>query len=386
MADKQEELVTAYQQGRISRRNFLKLIGLGTGGIALGAAGFGMLFDTFSGPPSGCVAAQTGDGAAGDDAQCAGEYEVVTVRGTRTFRVGDGETFPDDILDGSPSGVIINCPNQRDAVKINARGDDWTIRNTAVLGNRDRQGGSHTFAVNVSGTGVVDTVHLNGRYPGVGYDTGGVRVMRSHSDDILIRNVWVEGYTNHGMYLSGPGNGDGCPGPNGRMGRVRVENCYAQHNTASCFRIGTPGSHLKNCVAVGGAYEKTPGPYRGESNGSTGQQLISVERYDQAVEGCHVWHGGDTPGAAIRTQCSGFSGGCPSTDGTVTIRDCEVAGSIDDMGCSVTRENIGGDPVIRPPDGVPTTPAEAASGCGTGAGFSPETVFGRNGSGENRVC
>lgn len=278
-------------------------------------------------PDSGDTDSGTGDsGNDGDDTAPMPSYETIKVPAntTRSFSIGSGQTWANKLIDITAPGA-----NYR----INASGNGWTIKNIGVKGYYQTGAKVSPIILRTSGGhGTVENVYLG---DGGGGSSTGIFVLRTHSGDININRVNVQGWPDNGIYASAPGNGSDHPAPGGK-GTVRIHNSYSANNRISNFRLGTNGSYLKNCVAVGGEHRSFWGYYahtRIIDSSLSGPKIVVGEK---------AWQGGHT--ARVTAENSAFSG-------YYTTRPTN----------GFTGRSTGN---FRssPPEGVPRSPAEAASG------------------------
>ena len=200
----------------------------------------------------GVTAGLAGIAAVGGTASAATEYDTITVPADthRDISVGDGETFANKLIDITASGA---------SFRIEARGDNWEVRNVGVKGVYDIHSDGHrqgiATEVGAGATGVIDNFYFadgcpDDVYPGV----TGIYVQRSHAGRLKINNVNIQDLPNNAVYASTPGYPENNPHglPEGGQGVVEITNSYAADCKSSHFRLGTDGSFLRNCVAVGG--------------------------------------------------------------------------------------------------------------------------------------
>ena len=308
--------------GIVSRRSFVKL-----SGAALAAAAFG---------------------ATGSAADESGDYDVVEVpRGqTRWFRIGDGETLENLIIDISARGA---------KYQIVASGSNWTIRNLGVRGEWDDPDKAEPFIVSVDAgsVGRIENVYLgdgtvldNPAHQYLdssveNYTVTGIFVSPSHAGTLEIDRVNIQDYGDNAIYGSSPGNGSEHPVP-GRGGEVYVTNSYAARCVPANFRLGTDGSYCQNCVSVDG--------YRGYWGFYEHTELIDCDIAGRSVLGDIVL------GAGSWTK---------SQQAEVTLTNTRFNGGTSTSGNSRIYGSSAGSPQRSRPEeveGVPLTPEEAASG------------------------
>ncbi|WP_029601725.1 hypothetical protein [Natronobacterium lacisalsi] len=188
--------------------------------------------------------------AAGNAAAAGGneEYDVIELGPgeTRTKTLSDGETFENVLIDITADNASFN---------INAMADDWTIRNVGLRGNWDSFEKNQVIACRVNSPdaeGHIENFYFMGNendntYPGI----TGIFVSPRHRGTLHIDRVNIQNCPDNAIYASAPGNPDHHSIPGGN-GDVHISNSFAADCQASNFRLGTDGSTLKNCVAVGG--------------------------------------------------------------------------------------------------------------------------------------
>lgn len=87
----------------------------------------------------------------------------------------------------------------------------------------------------------------------------GIFVPSGHAGDLLVKNAWVEGWTDNGIYGSPPGTGGGAGGT------VRVHGGLFRNNNISQVRLGSDGSEVVGtAIAVDG---EIPTAHNGAHNG-----------------------------------------------------------------------------------------------------------------------
>ncbi|AGB15251.1 hypothetical protein Halru_0624 [Halovivax ruber XH-70] len=276
--------------------------------------------------------------ALGSRSVVAAEYDLIEVNSGETFeyRLDNGETFENVLFDVSATGA---------SVDLRATGSDWTIRNVGIRGEdgTGNQDATIICAVDGTSTGIIENVYLGDGDEGRAHTEGrsAIFVVPSHSGTLELRNVYIEGHTDNGLYASDPGH-TAVPS-NG--GEVHVIDSYSGNNTASNIRLGTDGSYAENCCIWGG-------PHRG---------FWGYFEHTE-VRNCHVG-GMDNPDRAIEVGEPAYS-----KSGQAVVKATESSFS----GARVresTNEFIGdsnGTPERYVPDGCPTSAEAAARADGTG--------------------
>ncbi|MFC7205396.1 hypothetical protein ACFQJC_17940 [Haloferax namakaokahaiae] len=178
------------------------------------------------------------------------EYEEITVGAGETYtaRVHSGETFENKLIDISASGATFD---------IEANGADWVVRNVGIKGVWDQYQKAEPFRarVDAGGTGLIENFYFADGCPDDEYDgVTGIYVYRTHGGDLTINQTNIQDLPDNAIYASTPGYpretvANRLPG---KGGTVTIKNSYAEGCCASHFRVGTTGSRVENCVAVGG--------------------------------------------------------------------------------------------------------------------------------------
>lgn len=274
-------------------------------------------------------------------------YDTVTVpSGTiKRINVGGGETLRNKLFDVSAAGA---------GVKIVTSGSGWVVENIGFKGRFNAK----TFAViphvDGGGRGVIRNVYAKG----YGTSGGGVWIQPSHAGELLIENVWLEGFPNNGVYGSAPGKRS-----SGGKGRVVIRDSVGCNNNVAQFRTGSPNCVVENCAMW---LDQIPEDYPLTNTGVTARG-VWVRGYDCTVRDCDVQipTSYDEAGAAILAVENPNQ--FPGSDRTYAdLENTCVQGFTkgDIVGSSA------GEPEKRIPAGVPRTPEEAASGGGAGTGNS----------------
>lgn len=282
----------------------------------------------------------------------------------RVYDVADGETFSNVIVDQRAEGACLTIRAADTA--------GWTIRNVGFLGVGERGGGTNAFQMQVSvppgESGLIENCYLYGKAdgegaPADGTQLGGIYARASHAGHIDVRHTYIEGFGNNAAYMSAPGK------DNGRDGSTVFENCFHRDNTVSQYRIGTPGSEVRNCVGVVDDPEGLRGPYPGTQNRSArgvwGKHFDGPRVVDSAFVTMpdDVWPSFVFHARYINTERSHGSAA------VLYVDDCDVNPEADRVtgsteGGTVVTTNIGQEPVVAviQDGGVPTSPQMAADG------------------------
>ncbi|WP_390287746.1 hypothetical protein [Haloarchaeobius amylolyticus] len=290
--------------------------------------------------------------SSGVTAQTDTDYEEVVVdsNDSVTYRVGDGETL---------ENLLIDISAQNAKFYIRANGRDWTVRNIGIKGTWDDDKKEEPFIVSVSsdGTGVVENFYwADGTAPfdrqrTYGGAATGCYVANAHSGTLIMENLNLQGFSDNGVYGSSPGDLPSHSSGGGGGGEVIIKNSYAANCAPAGFRLGSDGSRLENCVVTNctrnywGFYHDTKVVDCDLSNSSQhGDIAVSDSYWDHA--------------ATVTAENAYFETTAKhGTNGRV-------------IGTSAERT-----PRTRPDqvEGVPLTPEEAASGSSSAQPSSPPT-------------
>lgn len=293
----------------IDRRSYLKLAGTATA-------------------TAGAVVAGSTGAVASDD------YEVIEADNS-IYWLDDGETFENKIIDFSNGNYFSLLAHEV---------SDWEIRNVAFVGQHAHD--QHTIIVrNDGGPGLVENVYMaEGSIRPDQYSShgqSGIFVHRDHEGHVTIRNCNIQDWPNNGIYANPPYYEDG--------GTVRIESCLSANNSVSNFRIGSSGSEIVDSVAYN------------DSNGQYDGRCLWAWGADVSVDDCSFDEGSYPDAIHVRDST------------TITMSDTEYTGMrLNDGGSRGTFNDNGSNtqtssPDLTPPDGVPMTPEEAATG-GSGGG------------------
>ncbi|QCS42109.1 hypothetical protein [Natrinema versiforme] len=278
--------------------------------------------------------AATAIGGAGAAAAAEDDYEVIEAQG-QTITIDAGETWENKLIDMTTGQDII----------VTAHSSDWTIRNVGFKGENTSGTGSATFGISDTsgGTSTVENVYL-----GDGASTGNTNpnghgqtafwVAPDHNGHIDFENVNIQNFSDNAIYGSAPGNKGG--------GTIHIDSSFAANCYVSHFRLGTEGSKVTNSSV-----------YVDGSEGYVGRGIWAWAPGTVEVEGCQIEMNGQNN--AIVAGANGNP-----TEVTVAETDYdEQAGISEEAGSSVqVGDSVGTDPSAFIPDGVPTSPEEAASG------------------------
>jgi hypothetical protein len=271
--------------------------------------------------------------------------------------VGAGETERRVVeTDETLSNVLFDVSAEGATLKINAQGSNWTVRNVGVLGTYDGANPDSVFRLQVdaNGTGVFENVYLGDGAVDDGYS--GVFVPTDHAGTLTIQRCNVQEWPDNGVYGSAPGRDE--PDRDAQNGIVQIETSYAKNNNIDGFRVGTDGSYVKNSVVH--VDSDVPNNSAGKENARgvwvKESGTVDIENCDILLEhpdGSHcVWQSDDA-----------------GTGGLARVIDSEVAArgkSTDRFRGNVETQNVGDDPDVTPPNGVPISAEEACTSGETG--------------------
>ncbi|WP_410767567.1 hypothetical protein [Haloferax sp. DFSO60] len=288
----------------------------------------------------------------------AAEYDEIVVGAGETFtaRVGSGETFENKLIDISAPGATFD---------IEASGSDWVVRNIGIKGIWDVYEKAEPFRARVDegGTGLIENYYFADGCPDDEYaGVTGIYVYRTHGGDLTINQTNIQDLPDNAIYASTPGYPEETVGDNrypGNGGTVVIKNSYAEGCRASHFRVGTTGSRIENCVAVGGDQGD-----RGVWARFNDIQVVgcSLTGHAQGDIACGTYQWPDGTDATVSPKDTYFE----TTDNTLTYRGTVLGGS-------------SGSPTKSLPAGAPASAEEAAMGgsstdSSTGGGSSTSDV------------
>ena len=306
---------TGDDSGLLDRRAYLRLTGATVAGVAATSAG------------SGAVSAASVETIE----VSSGEEERIELDG--------GDTLENTIIDVSARGASV-------AIRARTRGGDIAIRNVAIEGV-DTQADD---TINVAAYDEDATVTIENCYfgdggeddagDGAGEGEGCIFVNASHAGDLLIRNVHVANFET-GIYASAPGNPPVESKPDkqvGEGGTVRIEDTYLANVEKSGYKLGSMGSYVENSIAK-----------------DAGNPVFVV------------WNEIDARNVDIRNRGEeafnvGYKFDPAGEEAVAVIEDCRAEAERYVVGPGSARGEVDPNPDLSPPDGVPMSPEEAASG------------------------
>ncbi len=299
---------TTGRNSGLTRRNYVRsLAAVATATTALGGAG--------------AVSAQ-------------GDYEVIKAQG-QTITIGAGETWENKLIDMTTGEDIV----------ITARDTDWTIRNIGFKGENTSGTGTATFGVADAsgGTSTVENVYLGdgsstGNSNPNGHGQTAFWVAPDHSGHIDFKNVNIQNFADNAIYGSAPGSKGG--------GTIHIDSSYAANCYVSHFRLATEGSKVTNSSV-----------YVDSSEGYVGRGIWAWAPGTIEVANCQI---------AMNGQNNAIVAGANGNPTEVVVEESDYddkAGIAEHAGSNVNLgKNVGTSPEAVMPDGVPTSPEEAASG------------------------
>ena len=311
-----DERIRQFCRGHpIGRRGYLRLLGAGTGIAAVGRVG------------------TTTVGASS-------HYTTYTVDAGETFarNVGSDETF---------ENVLIDITAQDAGIDIYAHGSNWTIRNVGIKGKCDSDSDNiFTLEVDDGATGTFENVYLaDGATDG---RCTGIFVPTTHEGTLRVRELNVQYWPDNGFYGSAAGRAE----RGGRGGFVEIARSYARNNGNANFRLGTDRSIVRDSVVhVDGGVPQLPNPDEARGVWVKEGGSVEIENTDILLESSDgsycVWEGDDNSVGLARV-----------IDSEVVARD----GADGTYRGNVETVNVGSNPNVERPPGVPASAKEAALG------------------------
>ncbi|MXV63309.1 hypothetical protein GS429_14790 [Natronorubrum sp. JWXQ-INN-674] len=298
-----ENVESSSNDSLLGRRSYLKLAGTATAASAALVAG----------------SAST---AAGSD------YEVIEADNT-LYRLDEGETFENKIIDYSNGNYFTLLANEV---------SNWQIRNVAFVGQHAHD--QHTIVVrNDGGPGLIENVYMaDGCTRPSSYSSHGqcgIFVHRQHEGHVTIRHCNIQDWPNNGIYANPPYYENG--------GSVRIEECLSANNYVSNFRIGSSGSEVVDSVA----YNDSSGQFRGRCLWAWGADIEARGCAFDSGSYPNAIHVRDSTQLTVQdTVHDGYNYGGSGNGNVIERGSTSSSGGAD----------------LTPPDGVPMTPEEAVTG------------------------
>ena len=282
----------------------------------------------------------------GTASAAADDYEVIEARG-QTIRVGRGDTFENKLIDFTTGESFL----------LYVEGANSVIRNIGFKGLY--RGASFIISIKAGrGDILFENIYLGDGATKEGADfvhgPGAVFMHRGSKADLTFRHCNVQGFPNNGFYCSNTPYG----------GSVRFESCFGKNNGVTTFRCGSDDDEIVNCVAYNdttdygrgyGGYVETNGRPVWVWNGGT--VTIRDSHFADGPYPYALVAGANGSPGSVDFQSGGYRG---------TIQ--RASGSTVSIGSDVSRT-----PDLSVPDGVPTSPEEAASGSGGSSSDSSNT-------------
>jgi hypothetical protein len=281
---------------------------------------------------AGAAAASVGVAGVSANSAEAASYDTIKVPADskKVIEVGPGETFENKLIDITADGAH---------VKLLTKGSGWTVRNIGVKGENNNMDGTYgTFYLRCTddGEALAENIYMG---DGAADRCGHAAVSDwANAGTVTIRNIHIQGWSADGMYMSHAGNH-----VRQTMGVTQVENAYLKNNNIENCRLGTPGSYIKDSVVHVESQDAVPANQNGQTNARgiwfKEQSGLKAINCDISVKGSHAVFA--------------------SNKGEGTLKNCRVEGPITGP---VEEVNVTGDPDVSPPDSVPMSAEEAASG------------------------
>lgn len=291
-------------------------------------------------------------------ASASDDYEVITVGRGETYskRLSNGETWENVLIDITARGA---------GYTIRAHANDFTIRNLGIRGKWDYEPTSSPFTVrvpNVSSSGLIENVYLPGGEGNYSDDRWanptGIYVHGNHAGELEIRRVFMKEFVDQGVYASDTAHPefDWAEG-----GRTVVRDSYFE-DCRIPVRLGTnPDSRhdpdLAENVVVNRVWDGRHGIRAYWGNGTIAR---NCDVYNPGgigySAGSSTYHGGGRASCGrglILEECRGDAS-------QLHHGECGIQGSADP------------NPRTEPPERVPLSPEEAASGETSSADDSEE--------------
>lgn len=311
----------------------------------------------------------------------------ITVREEAEYQVwevgSDGATV--DILDDETiDGVLVDQTAEGAGATIRSKeATNWELRNVGFRGLSQRNDGrsagfNGAIGVGAGGVGRIENIYMNHMADGSQYGIGGIWLRKPHAGRLDLRHSYIEGFGNNALYGSNPGKATSDCSVRGSDGQVTVANAYHANCAAGLFRIGTPNSSVRNCVAV--ADDPAP-PSRAEypGGGYTCRPLWGKHHPGQLFENCSVYINPDDTKYSAAFDCRYIAEPCPDGDGVrsngpyaeVDARDCRVNEGVpvrnewdETDRTRIEIDNLRHDPTVEVIEdgGVPLSPEMAARG------------------------
>ncbi|MFC7134044.1 MULTISPECIES: right-handed parallel beta-helix repeat-containing protein [Salinibaculum] len=357
--------------GQLNRRQYLQMVTGAVGAAAMTGAGVAAVTsdpNTSSVVNLGDKGLQNGDVIDGylDDYYTDG-VEVRIPEGEYDWN-GDG--FGNASSDAAIVGqgeVILNNTAGDFTPLISVDSGTVAIKNLTLRGAAGPDKSRFRLEASSGGSVLIDNFNLpDGSQEGA--ESKAFYVPREHAGVVEIRNCYISGFSDNGIYASSPAyEGDG---------QVIVENTVAHNVNISGIRVGSSDSIVRNCLVINDA-EATAA-----ADGAVNQRGIRVREPGDniTIEGCEVIHSYEGAGAPIEIH-DGAEGGSGQIVDTTVKNDAGDA-AINEKGSgaadwTATNVNITGSGNLEYPsqfEGVCV-----GDGCATPSGDDPQN----SGSGDS---
>ncbi|OAQ54435.1 hypothetical protein HTG_02485 [Natrinema mahii] len=281
------------------------------------------------------VASLVGAGITGAGTGAAtSDYELIEVPAGELweYRLDDGETFENKLIDISADGA---------EARINAVGDNWTVRNIGWRGVWDttnREAFIYCAVESADATGRIENCYMGDGAISTDYPNSpnGIYVNRNHAGELTISNVNIQHVADNAVYASEAGRSGNGP--------VIIEDSFAADLEPAAWRVGSDGSRVENCVAVNA--------HRGVWVRHRSAEVVDCDLSECRISDLYVGEAGlsvESPTCTLRNTRYGSS----HVASAATL-DGSSAGSAQ----RTTPEEV---------EGVPVTAEEAASGSSDGS-------------------
>lgn len=287
-------------------------------------------------------------------------YEVWDVSGMEVYDLSDGETLSNILVDQTGSGNTLTIRSRNKS--------GWTVENIGFKGVGTDGDGSNSFQFQVSapsgGSGTIENVWMNNKTRnGEQADVlGGIYIRSSHAGHIDIRHTWIEGFGNNAVYGSSVGK-DGHS-----EGSVTIENAYHRDNTVSQFRIGSPGSVVRNSVGVIDDPQGLRASYP-SSDSKNARGIWGKHFRDQRIENSAFYVSSDDVQPDSVFEARYIENRSNGPEAVLKVVDCDINMDVPRVKDStdnarVEIQNLGHDPSVDviQDGGVPTSATMAARG------------------------
>ena len=291
-----------------------------------------------------------------------------------TVTVPPGETRGKRIEGGTyDEGLLIDISAPGSHYNLDIRGHSPHVKNIGVKGRNSHEGKEQVISIKTTGDAVLENVYgADGCIPG--YHNTLVFVGRQTQGTVTFRNINGQNWVDNCVYASAPGHSSK---PSGGAD-IYFEDSYFRNNNTANMRLAS--GEVRNCVSI--------------SDGDVG-----LKRRQGKFSRC-VWHKEE---GTVKIIDSDMLASGPHASPAVmsqddesgrktVIEDSDLAPSGNQVGKKhssdeIVMRNVGSDPDLGMPNGVPRTAREAALGDGSDGskrteprGFSHRCVLGGEGS------